>query len=276
MTKILVPTDFSPTAEMAFNFALKLASKINSEIVLYHVFTPLENLYIDTEAERDAYNLKTSSELIQKLNNLKAKVASEYSSITVSTVLGRSPIIESILDYAEDNHFQLIIMGTQGASGIKKVIIGSQAARIIEDAKIPVLLIPDEFSGEIPKKVLFATTCNVHDKEALSTVLRWTAPLQPKFTIVHICEDETNGVHPTLKDYDVAIPESFNKDDLSFRRVSSSYATETMERLAADFPYDMLAMIRRRKTFFGRIFLKSLSRDMAYLTTCPLLIVPEN
>lgn len=275
MTKILVPTDFSPTAEMAFQFALRLASNIESEIVLYHVFTPLENLYIDTEEERDAYNVKTSAELYQKLDDLKAKAHSDYSSITITTVLGRSPIIESILGYAESNQFQMIIMGTQGASGIKKVIIGSQAARIIEDAKIPVLLIPDEFSGEIPKKVLFATTCNVQDKDALSTVLKWTAPLNPKFTIVHICEDETNGAHPTLKDYDAAIPVAFDKNNIAFRRVSSSYATETMEKLATDFPYDMLAMIRRKKTFFGRIFLKSLSRDMAYLTTCPLLIVPE-
>ncbi len=275
MTKILVPTDFSPTAETAFRFAVKLAGKTGSEVVLYHVFTPLENPYIDTLEKRDAYNLKMTSDLKQQLEQLKNSISADNRDVSITTALGRSPIIDTILNYAEENGFGMIIMGTQGASGIKKVVIGSQAARIIEDAEMPVLLVPENFTGNIPQKVLFATTCNVRDKEPISTVLNWIAPMHPKFSIVHICEDETVDSHATIKNYESSIPASFNKADVSFKRIGSSYAIETMEQLGTKFPYDMLAMIRRKKNFFGRIFLKSLSRDMAYLTKYPLLVIPE-
>lgn len=275
MTKILVPTDFSPTAETAFHFAVKIAAKTNSEIVIYHVYTPLENPYIDTAEKRDAYNFEMAAKLKQSLEDLKLSVQENYSEVQISTALGRSPIIDSILDYAENNGFDMIIMGTQGASGIKKVIIGSQAARIIEDAEVPVLLVPENFIGDIPQKIVFATTCNVKDHDALATVLKWVAPLHPKLSIVHICEDETVNDHATLKDYESVISEWVDINDVTFKRLSSSYAVETMEQLETSLPYDMLAMIRRKKTFFGRIFLKSLSKDMAYLTKYPLLVVPE-
>lgn len=275
MTKILVPTDFSPTAETAFRFAVKLAARTNSEVVLYHIFTPVENPYIDTEAIRDEYNIKMSGELKQHLEILKDAVQLDSPSVQITTALGRSPIIDGILDYAEDNGFGMIIMGTQGASGLKKVIIGSQAARIIEDSELPVLLVPEKFTGDIPQKILFATICNVKDHDALGTVFKWTAPLNPKLSIVHICEDQTVNDHASLKDYSDVIPVSFNKEDVDFKRLSSSYTIETMEKLETKYPYDLLVMIRRRKSFFGRLFKKSLSQDMAYLTKYPLLVIPE-
>ena len=46
-------------------------------------------------------------------------------------------MIDNILGFAEDNHIDLIVMGTQGASGLKKIIIGSVAARIVEKTDIP-------------------------------------------------------------------------------------------------------------------------------------------
>lgn len=275
MTKILVPTDFSPTAEIAFRFAVNLASKIQSEVVLYHVFTPLENPYIDTEAERDDYNKKTSGELHQQLDDLKSRLESEFSSVAISTELGRSPIIESILSYAETNNFKMIVMGTQGATGIKKVVIGSQAARVIEDTKIPVLLVPDEFTGEIPRKILFATTYDVNDKEPLSSVLEWTSPLKPTITIAHISDNENKENDATMEDYQNAVPEIFDSSHLSFKHIDATYSIETLEKLTVQHPYDMLSMIRRKKSFLGRLFFKSLSRDMAYLTKYPLLIIPE-
>jgi nucleotide-binding universal stress UspA family protein len=57
--------------------------------------------------------------------------------------------------------------------------------------------------------------------------------------------------------------------------MESSSITETMERLDKKFPYDVMVMVRRKKSFLERFFIKSFTQNMAYITKKPLLIVPE-
>ena len=62
---------------------------------------------------------------------------------------------------------------------------------------------------------------------------------------------------------------------MKFDLMESSSITETMERLDKKFPYDVMVMVRRKKSFLERFFIKSFTRHMAYVTKKPLLIVPE-
>ena len=55
MKRILVPADFSPTAEKAFRFALDIATKTKGTVILYHVYTPEESTFIDTEQKSKQY-----------------------------------------------------------------------------------------------------------------------------------------------------------------------------------------------------------------------------
>lgn len=50
---------------------------------------------------------------------------------------------------------------------------------------------------------------------------------------------------------------------------------ETLETLNSKFPYDILAMVRRNKTFIERFFIKSFTQNMAYITKKPLIIIPD-
>lgn len=61
MKRLLVPTDFSPTAEKACFFALDIAKEANAVLILYHSFSPLENPFIDTEEIREQFNVQKSS-----------------------------------------------------------------------------------------------------------------------------------------------------------------------------------------------------------------------
>src|SRR5688572_16656638 len=99
MQRILVPTDFSATATKAFRFALDIASKSGGVIYLYHVYAPLENTFIDTELKRKEYNEKVQVDLSDRLKTLN-KSETANMSVTVTTVLGRTPIIDSILSFA--------------------------------------------------------------------------------------------------------------------------------------------------------------------------------
>ncbi|HRP33238.1 MAG TPA: universal stress protein [Agriterribacter sp.] len=145
MKRILVPTDFLPTAEKAFRFALDLAARAKGTIILYHTYTSVESAYIGTEKTRKQYNAQSEANIVKRLQRLKKKVLGESNEVAVSTIVGRTPLIDNILGFAEHNHIDLIIMGTQGAGSLKKKIIGSVAARVIEQSDLPVLLVPAKY-----------------------------------------------------------------------------------------------------------------------------------
>ena len=103
MKRILVPSDFSTTADNAFRFALNLAYKENGSVILYHNYLPVENPFIDTDEIRNQYNAKMETNLKKRLQKLKEKGAEICKDVPVSTLLGRTPLIYNILDVAKQN-----------------------------------------------------------------------------------------------------------------------------------------------------------------------------
>ncbi len=280
MKRILVPIDFSPTSEKAFRFAVDIASKANGTVILYHVFTPVGSTFIGTEKTRKQYNTQTEANLVKRLQRFKKKVISRDGNISVSTVLGRSPIIDNILGFAEHNQIDLIVMGTQGASGLKKVIIGSVAARIIEKSDVPVLLIPEKFEWKEPEQIVFTTNYEQIDKQALSLVLALANLYNANVTVLHLlsaytAEAEKEKEETEFDTYAYTLQKSFNDFKIKFKLLRTSSIIETMEDLHNEISYDMVAMVRRKKTFMERFFLKSFTQNMTYITTHPLLVVPE-
>lgn len=67
----------------------------------------------------------------------------------------------------------------------------------------------------------------------------------------------------------------FSEAKLKFQLVETTSVAETIGHLDKKFPYDMLAMVRRKKSFLQRFFLKSFTQNMAYVTRKPLLVIPE-
>ena len=277
MQRILVPTDFSPTAEKAFRFALNIATKAKGTVILYHVYTPVESPFIDTGQKSKQYNTQTETNLVKRLQRLKKKVTAHTADVPVSTIVGRSPVIDNILGFAEHNHIDLIVMGTQGASGLKKMIIGSVAARIVEKTDIPVLLVPEKFEWTEPERVVFITNYLQTDRQALSVVLALAKLYGAALTVVHLVDvfakEEKEKID--FDNYAHAMHRELNQFNLRFKLLKTSSVTETMENLYKEIPYDIVAMVRRKKSFLKKFFLKSFTQNMAYVTNQPLLVVPE-
>ena len=277
MQRILVPTDFSPTAEKAFRFALNIATKAKGTVILYHVYTPVESPFIDTGQKSKQYNTQTETNLVKRLQRLKKKVTAHTADVPVSTIVGRSPVIDNILGFAEHNHIDLIVMGTQGASGLKKIIIGSVAARIVEKTDIPVLLVPEKFEWTEPERIVFITNYLQTDRQALSVVLALAKLYGAALTVVHLVDvfakEEKEKID--FDNYAHAMHRELNEFNLKFKLLKTSSVTETMENLYKEIPYDIVAMVRRKKSFLKKFFLKSFTQNMAYVTNQPLLVVPE-
>lgn len=277
MKRILVPVDFSPTSKKAFGFAVDMASGFGSSTLLYHLYSPkIEPIPGFHDAE--SINQKMESNSLKRLQRLRKKVLADRNDVSVSTIVGRTPIVNNILGFAEHHHIDLIIMGTQGATGLKKITIGSVAAKIMKESDIPVLLIPEKYQLAPIKNIVFATNFETADRTAFPFVFEIANRYDALVTFVNLLDPYAKDkklLEKNIESYGYMLQRQFNDSKMQFQQLKTSTIENTMENLHEEIPYDLLVMTRRKLGFTDRIFQKSFTKKMAYVTKYPLLIIPE-
>ena len=151
---ILVPVDFSEHSIHAIDYAIRLARVFHSRVVLVHVYHfPVELL-----TDWSAYGtLAGSAEILEGLRKDReqqmAALAQEKAGAGVpleAHVLEGTPFSE-ICKAARVEGANLVVMGTRGLTGLKHVLIGSTAEKVVRKAPCPVLVLkPHDFDFQLP------------------------------------------------------------------------------------------------------------------------------
>jgi universal stress protein A len=139
--QILVPLDFSDCSTFALRYAANLAGQMNASLILVHVASPLltppemEYVHLDLRKFRAEVEKHASAKL--------AALAQKEIPATVPT----SPIVrhgtpwEEITQTAKERKADLIVIGTRGYTGIKQMVLGSTAEKVVRYAGCPVLVV---------------------------------------------------------------------------------------------------------------------------------------
>lgn len=280
MKRILVPIDFSATSEKAFRFAFMLATKNKGSVTLFHVPDQVDSPFIDDATRRRQYNLRQAEAVLKRMQRLREKVCGATKGVPVATVLGKQPVVKSSIRLAEENHFDLIVMGTQGATGIKQVVVGSVAARIAEQSIVPVLLVPARYRLAVPERVAFATDPERATVPHFQNLLRLVKPFKAGIEVVRLIKKTEDTA--ALQNQEAGLQQLVKslKKELGYRSIAPRLITCTdlvyqMEHLHKAVKYDLLTMVRRQKSLMERFTMKSFTKNMAYVTTRPLLVLPE-
>jgi len=148
--QILVPVDFSEPSRAALDYAAELARPFEASIDLIHIweaptFVPQGGM-VDSNAA--SFSLQ---ELIKKnaegaLENFVAAAAKRGIVPRSSRAEPGSPAL-AIADHAKQGHYDLIVMGTHGRTGLSHVLIGSVAERVVRHAPCPVLSVRAKDAG---------------------------------------------------------------------------------------------------------------------------------
>ena len=141
-SRILIPLDGSPLAEQALSCAIKLACGLSAELVLFRaVWIPSDVVGVLDEA---SVELKTIvAPLVAEANDYLGALSGQLRpvSLDVRHVVRHGPAAEAILDYANEARVDQIVMATHGYSGIKRWTHGSVAERVLQTARVPLMLV---------------------------------------------------------------------------------------------------------------------------------------
>lgn len=162
MKTILVPTDFSQQARNATKLAAEIARKGNAKIVLVNVIEGARNFSFNTMGEgaepagEEAFFINRLIEIQKK--HLQEAAQDEYlSGLTVDTVLEMGNPYQGISNVIAEHEADLLVMGTQGSSGLDEILIGSNTEKVVRYAKCPVITVKDEVSLSDIQNIVYAT-----------------------------------------------------------------------------------------------------------------------
>jgi nucleotide-binding universal stress UspA family protein len=141
--RILVPTDFSPCSDAALGYAKRMAARLRGSIRLLHVIehsaigpSPASEMFIPEPPQmRQERVANAESQLSRRV------LADSRSRVKITTDVLFGATGATIAAYAEDNGFDLLIMGTRGRTGLAHLLLGSVAESVIRTAPCPVLTV---------------------------------------------------------------------------------------------------------------------------------------
>jgi nucleotide-binding universal stress UspA family protein len=141
INNILIPYDGSEHSNSAFNYALDLAKKYHSNLIA--VVCIVEQNQPDEMIIREEENLqlKKQKDVASQLLSILASKAEDLGINFKGIILKTSSVTDAILSYAESNSVDIIILGSRGLGGFKKLLLGSVASVLSQYSKCPVLVV---------------------------------------------------------------------------------------------------------------------------------------
>lgn len=276
MKRILVPTDFSATADKALQLAFLLARNHGASLLLFHSYVAVESPYIDSASERDEWNRETRSQCMERLERLRSPLVAEDPMIAVELALTDKHLLVGIRELANSYQADLVVMGTQGASGLKKLTIGTIAAAVAAESLVPVILVPEKFNGSSPKSIVFASNFDQREQMAFHYAISFSRVCQAELTVVHLMLP--GKFIPSSTDFMASLENLAREQgqNIRFCNVECRDLSTGLGELESILSHDMLIMVRRhRDDLIDRISRPSQTRSMCYVSTKPLMIIPE-
>ncbi|MFO7598809.1 MAG: universal stress protein [Candidatus Desulfacyla sp.] len=148
LKKILCPTDFSDPSFEAMKVATELALHFSSELIAIHVVAPIPVIATEYTSSA-AFNVQEYQQVMEvsAMKTLEEEMERRIpEGVSVRRMLSLGDPAHQIVQTAEDEQVDLIVIATRGQTGLKRLVFGSVAGKVVRLAARPVLSVRDKHS----------------------------------------------------------------------------------------------------------------------------------
>lgn len=139
--KILVPTDFSKHSAEAVKAAADLSRRYEASVTLAYVFEPVTYALPEGHVMQSPPQLDEMRSAFEQRLLEAAATARAVGALNVDAKLLTGPVASEIIDHAAQGAFDLIVMGTHGRTGLRHLVLGSVAEKVVRTAPCAVLTV---------------------------------------------------------------------------------------------------------------------------------------
>lgn len=185
---LIVATDFSRRAEAAVQYAAALAHRYDSTLYMLNVLPHIP--FVESAEAADPEKMKSVAQ--KKLSDLARSEG--FKGITHSEVIREGELAEVLSNLVRERHIDMIILGTEGRTGIDKFLLGSVAEEVFRSAECPVLTLGPHVSrglGGQLEHVLYATDFGPESVHGLPYALSIAEQHGARLTLLHVGHEPT-------------------------------------------------------------------------------------
>lgn len=286
--KILCPVDFSEFSAKAYEYASSLARHYGARLFMEHVVQPLPALY----AEYPSLGVvdQIQQDLVGNARRELEKMARDHywNGIEPNLVVQEGLLPASILNFAEKQAVDLIVMGTHGRQGLDRLAMGSVTEKVLRKAQCPVLAVrrpAHDFvsrqEGQDPvqlRKILLPTDFSDYSRRALEYALSLAAEYHSELTLLHVLEDvrDRNLSSASLTahgELEKSIPAGARNSCTVSLTVRVGRPYQEIILLALEAQTDLVVMGVRGRNALDLAIFGSATHRTIHLGPCPVLAV---
>lgn len=273
MKTIIVPTDFSPAAINATNYAANLALATGSNLHLFNIYqipvaiadVPLALLSVD--------DMQKAAE--QKLRHLKRDlehITSNQVNITIEARLGN--VIDELADVCRTIDPFVVVMGSTGHSGIEKVLFGSTTLSAIKHLQWPVISVPKgkEYGNGIRKIGFACDLREVEETTPFSIITDFVKELHAEF---HILNVEEEPAITDMPDQTSVLGTATMSVNPKFHFIKPGDIEDGINDFAETNNLDLIIAIPKKHKLVNSLFNPSSTRQLVSQSHIPVMCVHE-
>ena len=275
MKKILFPTDFSETANNAFLYALNLEKSIDAQVYVLHVYElPMITGSLSAGLIQNVYETVELGSFDNFKDNIPQlrQIADDngLNEIPIKFILEEGNFLYILREIIGEESVDFVVMGTDGNSGIEKMLFGSNTINAITSMKVPILSVPHGMSFKGFKNIGFTTVFDQKDKDALKYLIEIANRHHAKIHCMHVSKDGKFN-QQAMKDWQ----DQFAGDPIVFEVYHDADPVNAVLDFIKEKQIDLLTVVSRNKGFFDKIFSPGFTKKIANKNITPLFVFHE-
>jgi len=274
MKHILLPTDFSENSKNAILYAMELFRGNTCEFYFLNVQKPSEFVLDDVMSAEPGTSVYQAilKDNKQQLKEFIIPIKEKYQTedYTFLLYVDYDVLTDSINQLKQTKTIDLIVMGTNGATGAEEVLFGSNTLKVIRKVDSPLLAIPQDYTYKKIESVVFtARSCKDIKHEAAQPLKELVKLTNAQLQILKIKGQAAKNNH-NCGSCLVDAMNGFDYESHTLYGIPEPIAIDTFVQLMKS---GLHAMFVERETFLDRFFFGNNTAKISYSTRVPLLVL---
>jgi len=278
MLKILLPNDFSNNAWNAISYAMEFFKNEKCTFYFLHTYTPAFyrmdymlggpsfSAIPDVGVDISLAGLeKTLADVNEKYSNPKHmyKMVSAFNLLT-----------DEINELSVEKTIDLIVMGTQGATGAKEIFLGTNTVYVLRKAIVPVLVLPESYAFKKIKKILFPTDYwTKYKKDEIRTLIDIAKMHQAEITVLHVKEE--HDLTESQKDNKAFLDQYLKDVSHTLKEVKGELMPDAVIDYIQENDFDFLTTMNRKHSFLERLLWRQNVDQIGFHAMIPFLVIRD-
>ena len=277
MMNILIPTDFSQNAWNALEYASKLFKDTPCTFHILHIGDLKDsdikgNFLVRPFPQTDAQIKQEMGHLFERIKKMPHNRNHHFIALQEY-----GNILSIVRKKVEDLSIQLIVMGTKGASGVKKTIVGSNTGDVITKIQCNVLVVPEKAQFVMPRNIAFPTDYNIfYSHTILENISDMLQISRATLYVMHAeLSDGLSKIQLKNKAYLQDYLEEAFSELHAFHSVKNRKIGHAIPTFISDHSIDLVIMVAKNLNFLQQLLFDSTIEKLSFHTTVPLLVLHE-